>query len=301
MAKIVSSRVVAFNVPQTENEVVRVQVDAHPHFYDQLHQHHEIQIMFIETGEGTVIAGDYVGRFRPNDVFIIGSGQPHVFRSDQAYYDSPVPNASRCISLYFDERYFGKELWGSNELKLFREFSASSQRSYQLVRDAVLNAAVLLRRLGSSQGLEKLVNFFSLLKLLIETQDKKTLSIQPGKLLGSEEGRMNSIVEFTFQESHRKIYLSEVAQLANLSSEAFCRYFKLHTRKTYINFLNEVRVSSACQLLIHKDMSIQEVCYQTGFSNISNFNRIFKKITGKTPVGFRQQLPFEKYLVDARA
>ncbi len=294
MAKIVSSRVIAFNVPQTENEVVRVQVDAFPHFYDQLHQHQEIQIMFIETGEGTVIAGDYVGRFQPNDVFIIGSGQPHVFRSDQSYYDSPSPGASRCISLYFDERYFGKPLWDSNELKLFREFTANSQKSYQLVRDAVLNASVLLRKLGTSTGLEKLVIFFSLLKLLIESSDKKTLSIQPGKLQVSEEGRMNSIIEFTFRESHRKIYLTEVAQLANLSSEAFCRYFKLHTRKTYINFLNEVRVSSACQLLIHKDLSIQEICYQTGFSNISNFNRIFKKITGKTPVAFRQQLPFAK-------
>lgn len=295
-----SSRVVAFNVPQTENEVVRVQVDAFPHYYDQLHQHPEIQIMFIETGQGTIIAGDYIGRFRPHDVFIIGSGQPHVFRSDQMYYESPSPDACRCVTLYFDERYFGKELWGSNELKLLREFSANSQKSFQLVGDALLDAAVLLRKLGTSTGLEKLVNFFSLLKLLIETRDKKTLSIQPGKLLVSEEGRMNSIIEFTFRESHRKIYLSEVSQLANLSAEAFCRYFKLHTRKTYINFLNEVRVSSACQLLIQKDISIQQICYQTGFSNISNFNRIFKKITKKTPVAFRQQLPFEKYSVAAR-
>jgi AraC-like DNA-binding protein len=300
MAKIVSSRVVAFNVPQTEHEVVRVQLDESDHFYDQLHQHPEIQIMFIEAGEGTVIAGDYVGRFQPDDMFIIGSGQPHVFRCDQSYYDSPDPTAARCITLYFNERYFGKELWGSNELVLVREFAASSQKSYQLEGEAQDEAGKIIRKLGASQGLQKLVNFFLLLKLLIETPDKKTLSIQPGRLLHSEEGRMNSIIEFTFRESHRKIYLSEVAQLANLSAEAFCRYFKLHTRKTYINFLNEVRVSYACQMLIHRDVSIQEICYQTGFSNISNFNRIFKKITKKTPVAFRQQLPFEKFLVGAR-
>lgn len=105
---------------------------------------------------------------------------------------------------------------------------------------------------------------------------------------------MNSIVEFTFRESYRRIYLTEAAQVANLSVEAFCRYFKLHTRKTYINFLNEVRISRACQLLIQKDISVQQVCYRAGFANVSNFNRIFKGITGKTPLSFRQQLPFGK-------
>ncbi len=292
MGKIVPTRVVSFNVPQTEHEVVRVQLDESTHFYDKLHQHPEIQIMFIESGLGTIIAGDYVGRFQPGDIFIIGSGQPHVFRCDQSYYDGPDATAAKSITLYFDERYFGKELWGSNELTLVREFSTKSQKSYQLEGTAQSEASCQIKQLSHSTGLEKLLHFFSLLKLLIETDRKKTLSIQPGRLIHSEEGRMNSIIEFTFRESHRKIYLSEVAQLANLSAEAFCRYFKLHTRKTYISFLNEVRVSYACQSLIQKDISIQQVCYQTGFSNISNFNRIFKRITHKTPIGFRQQLQF---------
>ncbi len=94
---------------------------------------------------------------------------------------------------------------------------------------------------------------------------------------------MNNILAFTFKESHRKIYIEEVAEVANLSEEAFCRFFKLRTRKTYTNFLNEMRVSQACKLLIANESSIQDICFQTGFSNLSNFNRIFKKVTGKTP------------------
>ena len=78
MAKIASKRVVAFSVPQTEHEIVRVQRDEVPYFYDQLHQHPEIQIMLIEAGEGTLIAGDYVGRFQPGEIYVIGGGQPHV-------------------------------------------------------------------------------------------------------------------------------------------------------------------------------------------------------------------------------
>ena len=295
MAKIVSNKkVVAFNVPQTEHEVVRVQIDEVSHFYDQLHQHPEIQIMLIKAGEGTLIAGDYVGRFQAGDVFAIGSEQPHVFRCDQSFYRNNSTTRVKSISLYFSEKYFGKELWGSNELASVREFAAASQQGFQLTGATIKEAADHLEQLSHCHGLEKMIRFFSLLKLLSETNKKRNLALQSSRLHAREEGRMNSIVEFTFRESHRKIYLMEVARLANLSAEAFCRYFKLHTRKTYINFLNEVRVSHACQLLIQKDCSIQEVCYQTGFSNVSNFNRIFKKITAKTPLSFRKQLPFGK-------
>ena len=295
MAKITSiKKVVSFNVPQTEHEVVRVQVDEVPYFYDQLHQHPEIQITLIKAGEGTLIAGDYVGRFQAGDVFAIGSGQPHVFRCDQSFYKDNSSIDAKSISLYFSEKYFGRELWGSNELAGVREFAHACRQGFQLTGATIKESAICVEQLNRCSGLEKLIGFFSLLKLLAETKNKKNLALQSSRLLVREEGRMNSIVEFTFRESYRKIYLTEVAKLANISVEAFCRYFKLHTRKTYINFLNEVRVSHACQLLIQKDSSIQQVCYQTGFTNVSNFNRIFKKITVKTPLAFRKQLPFGK-------
>ncbi len=292
MAKIASKRVVAFNVPQTEHEVVRVQVDEMPYFYDQLHQHPEIQIMLIEAGEGTLIASDYVGRFQPGEIYVIGGGQPHVFRCDQAYYAEKL--TARSTSLYFNEKYFGKELWSSNELNAVRDFAESSQHGFQVPVEVAATIAASIRQIAIQQGLSRLIAFFTLLQLLTTSESQRKLSLLPGRLLENEEGRMNTILEFTFRESHRRIYLDEVAQLANLSVEAFCRYFKLHTRKTYINFLNEVRISHACQLLIQRDLSVAQICYQCGFSNVSNFNRIFRRITHKSPLCFRHQLPFAK-------
>lgn len=289
MAKIASKRVVAFNVPQTAHELVRVQTDEVPYFYDQLHQHPEIQVMLIESGEGTLIAGDYVGRFKPGDVYIIGGGQPHVFRCDPSFYDSPLK--AKSTSLYFNERYFGKELWSANELAAVRDLSEASKHGLQLSGDPAADAARLIRQLARSEALERIIAFFQLLALLTGSRKSlRRLSLQPGRLLENEEDRMNRILEFTFRESHRKIYLDEVAQLVHLSTEAFCRYFKLHTRKTYINFLHEVRVSQACRLLISTEDSVEEVCYRSGFSNVSNFNRIFKKVSGKTPLAFRRQV-----------
>ena len=292
MAKISSKRVVAFNVPQTEHEIVRVQRDEVPYFYDQLHQHPEIQIMLIESGEGTLIAGDYVGRFKPGEVYVIGSGQPHVFRCDQSYYKQKL--GARSTSLYFNEKYFGKELWSANEMNAVREFAEASRQGIQFPPETADSLAVTVHQISSQEGLLRLISFFILLNLLTTSAGRKKLALLPGRLHENEEGRMNSILEFTFHESQRKIYLTEVAQIANLSVEAFCRYFKLHTRKTYINFLNEVRVSHACEQLIRHDLSVEQICFKAGFSNVSNFNRIFKRITHKTPLGFRRQLSFGK-------
>ncbi|MGC4022792.1 MAG: helix-turn-helix transcriptional regulator [Cyclobacteriaceae bacterium] len=276
-------KVVAFNVPQVKNEAFRFQLDKGNHFYDQLHQHSEMQIMLIEEGEGTLIAGDYVGRFAPNDLFIIGSGQPHVFRSDKNYFQPKTKLRSRAISIYFNENYLGSSFWQLEEMKSIKKFVSRTTRGIQFLDKSKDHLVSLIYQLKDAKGIEKLVLFFSLLKKMPETRGK-SLAVAPSGDFKVEEGkRMNNILQFTFRESHRKIYLDEAASVANLSVEAFCRYFKMHTRKTYTTFLNEVRVSNACQMLINKDLSIQDICYRSGFSNLSNFNRIFKRMTGKKP------------------
>ena len=276
-------KVVAFNVPQIKKEAFRFQLDRGKHFYDQLHQHSEIQIMWIEEGEGTLIAGDYVGRFAPNDLYVIGSGQPHVFRNDKSYFQPNSKLKSKAISIYFNENYLGSSFWQLEEMKTVRKFVARTSRGLQMQgkpKDALVK---IIHDLKNSIGVNKLLLFLSLLEKLTESKGK-ILAVSPSGDFKSEEGkRMNAILQFTFRESHRKIYLEEVAEVANLSVEAFCRYFKMHTQKTYTSFLNEVRVSYACRLLINKDLSVQDVCYQSGFNNVSNFNRIFKRVIGKQP------------------
>ncbi|MBI1770495.1 MAG: helix-turn-helix transcriptional regulator [Bacteroidetes bacterium] len=278
-----SLKVVAFNVPQIKKEAFRFQLDRGRHFYDQLHQHSEIQIMLIEEGEGTLIAGDYVGRFAPNDLFVIGSGQPHVFRSDKNFFLPKSKLRSKAVSIYFNENYMGSSFWQLEEMKAVRKFATRTSRGMQIIGKAKDEMIEIICDLKSSNGVHKLVLFLSLLKKLTESKGK-FLAVSPSGDFKSEEGkRMNAILQFTFRESHRKIYLEEAAEVAHLSVEAFCRYFKMHTQKTYTSFLNEVRVSNACRLLINKDLTVQDVCYQSGFNNISNFNRIFKRVIGKQP------------------
>src|SRR6478735_1460702 len=126
-------KVVAFKVPNIRKEAFRIQEDKGAHFYDQLHQHPEIQIMLILQGEGTLVAGDYVGRFKPNDLYVIGSGQPHVFRSDKNYYSSKKKLKVRAISIYFNEKYWGDSFWQLEEMKLVRKFYLKVEYGLQVM------------------------------------------------------------------------------------------------------------------------------------------------------------------------
>ena len=281
-------KVLSFSVPKISRQAFRFQDDQLPYFYDKLHQHSEIQIMLILKGEGTLIAGDYVGRFEPGELYIIGSGQAHVFRNDDIYYQPKSKLKAHSYSLYFDENYFGEHFWQLDEWESVRDFSKRAERGLKLTgttKEAVTN---LVQQIRQQKGLDKLLLFLQILNKLTTTKDLKALSVSSHNPdYSHREGkRMNEILLFTFRESHRKIYIHEAADVANLSTEAFCRYFKMRTRKTYTNFLNEVRISNACKLIIQKDLSIQEICWHAGFSNLSNFNRIFRKVTGKTPSAY---------------
>lgn len=280
-------KVVAFNVPQVKKEAFRLQLDQGRIFYDQLHHHPEIQIMLVQSGEGTLIAGDYVGRFTAHDLYVIGSNQAHVFRSDIPDSASPrLLRTAKAISIYFNEHYLGDSFWQLEEMKGLKKIFSRSARGLKILGKTKTEATDLILQLKNASGADKLILFFSILKKLNSARNVKVLSIVPGEFKKEEGKRMNAILQFTFRESHRNIYLHEVAAVASLTVEAFCRYFKQHTQKTYSSFLNEVRVSNACRLLINKDITVRDVCYQAGFSNVSNFNGIFKKITGVRPSAY---------------
>ncbi len=276
-------KVIPFQVPKTGHEAFRLQVDVLPYFYDRLHQHSEIQVMLIEKGEGTLIAGDYVGRFKANEVYLIGSGQPHVFRSDENYYLTRNKKNVGATSIYFDEYYAGENFWQLHELKDIQRF-LGKVGTIRVEGKSQIEVVSLIHKICQAKKVVRLILLLQLLHVLAQSKNLKRLSITPVQGSGlAEDKRMNDVLQFTFKQSNRKIKISEVASVANLSVEAFCRYFKVRTRKTYTNFLNEVRISQACKMLIKGQPNIQSVCYEVGFQNLSHFNRQFKKVTGKTP------------------
>jgi AraC-like DNA-binding protein len=288
MINFATMKIVPFQIPKSVNESFRVQTDEVPHFYNHLHQHPEIQVTVIEKSTGILVAGNYIGRFAPGDVFVIGSNQPHVFRNDEVYFSQPME--AKSTSVFFDETSMGQPFWNIKEISGFQSFFGDSSGGYRVTGDAAAMVTTALETLPACRGVDKIIQFLHIIKALTNKKELVPLASNAAarKVDNVSGNRLKTVIEFTFRESHRNIGLKEVADIAHLTPEAFCKYFKTHTRKTYINFLNEIRINNACRLLLEEEDSINAICYRSGFNNLANFNRVFKKITGISPRDYRK-------------
>ncbi|HET9747086.1 MAG TPA: helix-turn-helix transcriptional regulator [Chitinophagaceae bacterium] len=280
-------KIVPFQIPKNVEEAFKVQVDDMPHLYDHLHQHPEIQLTLIKESHGTLIAGDYVGPFHAGDVFVIGSNQPHVFRNDEKFFKKK--SRAVAITIFFDESTLGEQFWQLQETKSMHQFFMNSAGGFRIAGKKKRSLTEKLFSIINSEGIEKLITFLEIIKLLNNKKEMQPLSkpIIQRSIRTFDGNRLNKIIEFTFREYQRVITLHEVAALANLTPEAFCKYFKTRTRKTYVSFLNEIRINHACRLLT-EEKSIADICYDSGFTNLSNFNRIFRKVKNMSPGQWRR-------------
>ncbi len=274
-----------FKIPKTENVSFHTQIDEEPFFYDTLHQHPEIQVTLIEDSHGTLIYGDYLGTFQPGDVFVIGPNAPHVFRNDSNYYQSNSGLYAKGLTFFFDRYTLGERFLDLPEAKDLVNFIDQSGRGLKLTGEGLEPLRQSIRSLFNQVGLDRIISLIEVLKQLSLSEDFEFLSghLQTKKMSELEGKRLNDIFNFTMKEYARPIKLEEVAAVAHMSPTAFCRYFKQHTRKTYLDFLNEYRIGQACKLLVEKDKPIAQVAFECGFNNLSNFNRKFKRVLGSSP------------------
>ena len=284
-------KVLPFKIVKSEQQSILYQEDSDDTFYDSLHNHKEIQLSLIVNGEGTFVIGDCVGDFKPNDIFIIGGYLPHVFKSDKI-----AGEKSEMISLFFTEQAFGETFFSIPELSQINPFLRKAQRGIKTVfypkelRDKFLHYNTL-------EPLAQFINFLEILSVLSVYSGEALSSQTAVKKYTDEDGkRMRDIFQFTLNNFNRQIPLEEVADLANMTVHGFCRYFKKRTDKTYVNFLIDIRLGHACKLLSKGESDIAEIAYQSGFNNITHFNRKFKEKKKMTPSAYRQNLRSEKVL-----
>ncbi len=277
-----------FKIPKTEQTSFHTQIDLEAYFYDTLHQHPEIQVTLIEESHGTLIYGDYLGSFQPGDVFVIGPNAPHVFRNDSSYYKSNSQVHAKALTFFFDRDTLGAPFLELPEAKDLVNFIDQSGRGLKLTGEGLEPLRQSIRSLFNQVGLDRIISLIEVLKQLSLSEDFEFLSghLQTKKMSELEGKRLNDIFNFTMQAYDRPIQLGEVAEVANMTSTAFCRYFKQHTRKTYLDFLNEYRIGQACKLLAEKDKPIAQIAFDCGFNNLSNFNRKFKVVMSMTPREF---------------
>lgn len=284
-------KVIPFTIPVRGEKSIILQEDKLPYFYNHLHRHKEIQITWIIKGEGSLLVSGNVYPFKPGMVFLIGANQPHIFKSDSRYFEKPKQGACQSLTVFFDPLSSQEALWNLPEMRKAKQWLDKFPTGCQLSEAATKKLIVQLTAIRTVRGIQQLTRFLEIISFL-SSNTKELQSLSGSHFLPTytetEGQRLNSIFQYTLQHYSEPIGLSKVATLAHLTVPAFCRYFKNRTRKTYIQFLNEVRINEACRMLQNEQLSVSAIAYSIGFSHTSSFIRTFKKLTGNSPLQYRR-------------
>lgn len=274
-----------FKVPTVDDRSFRIEQDSFPHFYGLLHFHPEIQLTLILEGEGTLIVGDKIDRFGPNDVLMLGANLPHVLRSDPAYFEADSPLQCRSISVLFRAEQLETTVLNLPETRYLVQLLNEAQHGLRFRGADAEWLAPRFAALPGQRPVEQLLTLLAMLDELLNSPNREVLSVtaftQPQR--PEDHQRIERVFSYILENYHTPISLEDVANTANLTPGAFCRFFRQHTRKTFSTLLNEVRVEHACRYLRESKQTISQVAFACGFTNLSNFNRQFKVVTGMAP------------------
>ncbi|PWJ54776.1 AraC-like DNA-binding protein [Dyadobacter jejuensis] len=278
-------KVIPFTIPVVQNCTLVVQRQKLHYYYPHLHRHQEVQLEYVLKGSGILIAGNYMQRFQAGDIYLIGANQAHMFKSDEGHFVAGLAPEVDSLSVFFKIEALQHTLLALPEMEEVRRLLLNSHNGYQVPEE---NASVvqhtMLQLSQESENL-RIGTFIRLLQQLSRLGPKPLASFSSVDTLSEAEGsRMDKIFQFMVGNHHRHIALSEIAEVANFTPQAFCRYFKKHTDKTFVSFLNEIRVKEACKLIVSgRHEGYADIAFRVGFENVTNFNRVFKKVVGQAP------------------
>jgi AraC-like DNA-binding protein len=279
--------IIQFTVPIMQADSIIVCDDIGPYFYNYFHQHKEIQLTCINKGEGTLIVGNTIHPFKAGDLFIIGANQPHIIKAAPEYFDNKKQENVHATHVLFDYRTLLNSLMDVPEMKGIKKFLESTQNGLKIPPSCLAAVNKRIQKIKKASSLRRLLSFFKLLHYLANNaKDRKSLTTESSGFTYSkaEGARINYVIKYTLEHYAEAITLERIASVANMTPQAFCKYFKKHTLKTYVTFLNDIRISEACKIIMSGNFDgISSIAYATGFNSAINFNRVFKKVTGSSP------------------
>lgn len=268
-----------------------VRHDIVPYINNRWHLHSELELIHFKKGEGTQFIGDNIKRFKSGDVVLVGANLPHYWRFDDIFFEEEAKNMTDIRVVHFSENFLGEEFLQLPENNNIRAVFDKAKRGLQIQGKERQKIAEILEQLLFVEGTQRIILMIEALAIISSGKQFSILSsigFKPDNLV-QESDRINAIYEYSLKNFKRKIQLEEIAEVANISPNSFCRYFKSKTRKTYSQFLIELRVGHACKLLIENNQCLKRLCYESGFNNFTSFHKYFKTITGKSPLIYQKE------------
>ncbi len=255
------------------------------------HYHPEIDILLVLKNSGYHITGDCIGEIGPGTLILNGSNVPHAFHPnepDEGNLEKPA-----MLVIQFSEQSLGAELLSKLEMARVRRFLDTTGCSFEFFGKTRARVGEIMKGMQGMSELQRLSQFILILDLLASApeEDKRSLvsQVYAPSLNAENVQRIDQLRDWIFNNLDRKLTLDEVAKHARMSGKSFSRFFKKNTGKTFVQYVNELRIGVACRKLIETDASVSEICYASGFNNLSNFNRRFLDLKGVSPRELRAQ------------
>ncbi len=253
------------------------------------HFHKEYELVLIDKAEGTRFIGDHVSHFKDGNLALIGPNIPHLYRNSDAYYrDKKL--FSKSIFIHFTDDFPGKYFFDLPEMKLVRRLLDRSSLGFDINGKANQYVKQKLIEMKEAAPARRLLGLLDILIYLSSSRDLKFILSSGFTASNSKDtDKINIVLQFIMENHTDEIYIKEIASRLNMSIASFSRYFKHHTRKTFSQYVTEIRISHACRLLMEDNYNISEICYLSGFDNLSNYYRHFKKIVGVIPKEYKNR------------
>ncbi|MBO9613258.1 MAG: helix-turn-helix domain-containing protein [Dyadobacter sp.] len=260
-----------------------------PYFSTDFHFHKECQLVYVLSGSGTRIIGHSIERFEEGDLTFVGPNVPHVWYSESKS-DGPAPEAIS-LALYINPEIVCEHLNALTDTQELRHFFRESERGIRICGEKKTLITEILKQMPAQQNRQvgMLASFLQILDQLLDPDELVWLNAPDplASYTGQTSGRVPKLMHFIQQNFKEDITLRQAASVAGLQIHSFCRFFKTLTNRTFSDFLNEVRIGFACKLLQQSDLPVTQIALECGYTNISYFNRCFKKINKMSPKTYR--------------
>jgi len=250
------------------------------------HFHPELELVYVNKGQGKRHIGNHLSYFNNSQLLLIGPNLPH-----NGFTDRLTTNGFETL-IQFKEDFLGKDFFEIPEMKKIKELFERSKKGILFGSETKIKVGYKIEKLVEKKGFKKLLVFLEILNILSKTSDYTILNVD-GYAVETElqdSSKLDIIYKHINTNFSAHISLDQIANVANMTVPAFCRYFKKVTGKTFTKLVNEYRVVHATKLLSESMMSITDISYECGFNNFSHFNKLFKEITGKNASGYRKEM-----------
>lgn len=263
-----------------------------PNFGTVWHYHPELELHYVIRGEGVRFVGDNISNFGAGELLLLGENLTHMWRCNQQYFLGDPDVTAEAVVVQFLSGFMGKDFLLKREAEAVHILFERAKCGLVVHGETKKQVVDLMRRSVLVEGLDRLMLILNMVHILANSEELTQISMgwTAHHVNPDEANRINTIYNYILTRYREEISLPEIASVAHLSETSFCRYFKMMTKKTFKDFLIEVRISHAKRMLIEEsDYTTEAICFECGFNNRSNFFRHFKHIVGCTPVEYKHR------------